>query len=418
MNFKSPLLPIFLIIFVDVLGVTIILPLLPFYSQSLGASAFEVGALVSVYGLCQLIAGPVLGQISDRVGRKRVLLISQAGTLAGFALLAFARSLWVVYLSRVIDGLTAGNIVVAQAYIADVTPAKNRARAFGVIGASFGVGFLAGPAISGMLAKFGMQAPIFAAVALSATSMVATALLLRGGRPNVHSLAPTRKLEFGFMQLTSFMRDPNVAPYLALFAAFCVAFVSYTAGFALFVERRLWWDGRPFGLAEVGYAFSYSGFLSLVIQLGLIGPLVNRFGETNLVKAGFISMAFGYALLSEANSVALLAVAITLHSCGSSILRPTISSLISRNVEARFQGSALGASQSILSLAQIAMPLAAGGLIEHGYLMAWAWLGAVVAAAGACAAMLKNPASISIRNRRASERRESPPSAPMGPGLP
>ena len=142
---RSPLLPIFLIVFVDILGFTMIIPLLPFYAQSMGASDFTVGLLLSSYALCQLIAGPILGKLSDTYGRKPLLIFSQMGTLAGFILLAASRTLWLVFLSRIIDGITAGNLSLAQAYISDVTVPEKRAQSFGVIGIAFGLGFTVGP---------------------------------------------------------------------------------------------------------------------------------------------------------------------------------------------------------------------------------------------------------------------------------
>ena len=178
---RHPLLPIFLIVVVDVLGLTIILPLLPFYAQTLGASATQVGLLISVFSLCSLFSGPLLGRLSDRVGRKPLLLLSQVGTLAGFLVLAGAQTLWVAFLGRIIDGLTAGNLSLAQAYIADVTEPKNRSRSFAIIGIAFGFGFLVGPALSGFLSKYGYQVPILMAAGLSLTSILATAFLLPGG---------------------------------------------------------------------------------------------------------------------------------------------------------------------------------------------------------------------------------------------
>src|SRR5262247_3910312 len=183
---KSPLLSIFLIVFVDVLGLTIILPLLPFYAELLGATPRIVGLLVSAYAICQLLAGPPLGHLSDRIGRRPVLLVSQIGTCIGFLILAYAQTLWLVFLARIIDGLTAGNLTVAQAYIADVTGPENRKKAFGIIGIAFGLGFLVGPGISGFLAQFDNTYPIFAAAALSFTSILCTYFLLPTAVPHPH----------------------------------------------------------------------------------------------------------------------------------------------------------------------------------------------------------------------------------------
>src|SRR5262245_22459201 len=184
MKKSSPLFPIFLIVLVDVLGLTIILPLLPFYAESLGATPAVVGLIVSTYAACQLIAGPPLGHLSDRVGRRPVLLVSQMGTCVGFLILASAHVLWMVFLARIIDGLTAGNLTVAQAYISDVTEPENRAKSFGIIGIAFGLGFLVGPALSGYLAQFSHTYPILAAAALSFTSILCTYFLLPSVAPH------------------------------------------------------------------------------------------------------------------------------------------------------------------------------------------------------------------------------------------
>ena len=215
---KSPLLPIFLIVAVDVLGLTLILPLLPFYAEKMGATPTEVGLLVSVYAACQFVAGPLLGQMSDRTGRKPLLLVSQFGTLIGFLILAYAQVLWVVFVSRIIDGLTAGNLSLAQAYIADVTEPENRSKSFAVIGVSFGIGFLIGPAISGYLSTFGYQYPIFAAAALSATSILATYFLAAdsyAGRRR--GLPPVARPRLGSLRRVLQAPRPR-APSLAIFS--------------------------------------------------------------------------------------------------------------------------------------------------------------------------------------------------------
>src|SRR5262245_35938501 len=219
---KSPLLSIFLIVLVDVLGLTIILPLLPFYAESMGATPSMATLLFSAYAISQLIAGPPLGHLSDRIGRRPVLLVSQMGTCAGFLIMAYAQSLWVVFLARIIDGLTAGNLTVAQAYIADVTEPEHRAKAFGIIGIAFGLGFLIGPGVSAFLAEFGNTFPIFAAAGLSFTSILCTYFLL----PSVVA-HPHPELEQGLSRWSAFneaFRDKSLGPMLWQFFAFTFAF--------------------------------------------------------------------------------------------------------------------------------------------------------------------------------------------------
>src|SRR5580692_2914945 len=212
---KSPLLPIFLIVSVDVLGLTIILPLLPFYAEKYGASPAVVGLLVSTYALCQLISGPMLGRWSDHVGRRPLLLVSQLGTFIGFLILAYANALWLIFLSRAIDGITAGNLSLAQAYISDVTEPEDRAKSFGLIGIAFGMGFLIGPGLSGFLSKFGYQYPILVAAGLSATSIVCTYFLLPAVTPPASDNATPRKftmLDWG--NYVRYFRQPGLGPLL------------------------------------------------------------------------------------------------------------------------------------------------------------------------------------------------------------
>jgi MFS transporter, DHA1 family, tetracycline resistance protein len=387
---RSPLLPIFLIVMVDVLGLTIILPLLPFYAERLGASPTLVGLLVSTYAACQLIAGPVLGQISDRTGRRPLLLVSQLGTFIGFLILAWAGSLWVVFLSRVIDGLTAGNLSLAQAYISDVTKPEERAKSFGVIGVAFGIGFLIGPAISGYLSTYSYQFPIFAAAALSATSILSTYFLLPGapvipesekrGGPPLPAGRRLRALDWG-NYLTYFKR-PALAQLLWEFFAFAFSFAIFMSGFALFAERRFTWNGHPFGVKEVGYIFAYVGFLGIILQGGLIGRLVKRFGETKLVSAGFISATVGFALIGFMYHLPGLLVASTLASFGTGVLRPALTSLITQHAGREEQGIVLGLTQSLMSVAQIVAPVIGGFLIDRQLLTTWAVTGAAVSLVG------------------------------------
>jgi len=387
---RSPLLPIFLIVMVDVLGLTIILPLLPFYAERLGASPTVVGLLVSTYAACQLVAGPVLGQISDRMGRRPLLLVSQMGTFIGFLILAWAGSLWVVFLARVIDGLTAGNLSLAQAYISDVTKPEERAKSFGVIGVAFGIGFLIGPAISGFLSTYGYQYPIFAAAALSATSILSTYFLLPGAPvipesekregPPLPAGRRLRVLDWG--NYATYFKRPALAQLLWQFFAFAFSFAIFISGFALFAERRFTWNGHPFGVKEVGYVFAYVGFLGIILQGGLIGRLVKRFGEVNLVSSGFISATAGFALIGFMYHLPGLLVASTLASFGTGVLRPALTSLITQHAGREEQGIVLGLTQSLMSVAQIVAPVIGGFLIDRELLTTWAIAGAAVSFVG------------------------------------
>lgn len=384
---RSPLLPIFLIVAVDVLALTIILPLLPFYAQTLGASATQVGLLFSVFSLCSLFSGPLLGRLSDRVGRKPLLVVSQVGTLIGLLVLAGAQSLWVLFVARIIDGLTAGNLSLAQAYIADVTEPSNRSRAFGIIGIAFGFGYLIGPALSGFLSKYGYPVPILVAAGLSLTSILATSILLPGGKPAGATAADPgpggRRLSLlAWNQYAQYFRRPGLAPLLWQFFCFTFAFAAFTGGLALFLERRLVWQGKPFGAEQVGYVFAFAGLFGVILQGGFIGRLVRRFGEAHLVTAGFLAAAVGYAVLAVTYGIPVLFVAGIVSAFGNGVLRPTLTSLITQQVDRSEQGVVLGLNQSLLSVSQIFGPALAGLLIDHGQLSLWAMTAGVVAALG------------------------------------
>lgn len=381
---SSPLLPIFLIVAVDVLGLTIMIPLLPFYAEKLGATATQVGLLIGVYAACQLISGPLLGRASDFTGRKPLLIVSQIGTLIGFLIMAFAPSLWVLFIARVIDGSTAGNLSLAQAYISDVTKPEERAKSFGVIGIAFGMGFLIGPAISGYLAKFDYRLPIFAAAALSATSILATTFLLPSAKTSaVDPNAPGgRRLSlFQFAEYGRYFRQPALATRLYQFLCFGLSFAMFTAGFPLFAERRLTWHGAPFGPEQVGFAWAYAGFLGIFLQGPMLGKMVKRFGESNLNRVGFMGYAGGYAILAYCFSIPTLIVATTVAAIGT-LVRPTLTSMITQAAPREDQGVVLGLTQSLTSTAQIIGPPLAGFLIQHGALTGWGLTAAGFAVVG------------------------------------
>jgi MFS transporter, DHA1 family, tetracycline resistance protein len=385
----TPLSAIFLIVLVDVCSFTLVIPLLPLYAERLSASPLQATLLVSTFALFQLLSGPVLGRLSDKIGRKPVLIGSQIGTLIGLLVLARAESLWVVYLARVIDGATAGNISLAQAYISDHTRPEERAKSFSFIFIAFGIGFFIGPLATGLLAGYGLSVPIYAGAGLSLVSVIATALLLpredRAAPGPAHAPGVARAM-FDWRGYLGYFRRPVLKGLFAetLFFGFC--FANFTSGIALFDERRFTWRGHAFGAREIAFHFAIIGFLAIILQAGLIGRLVRRLGEPRLVQAGFVSLVLGYLALAFIHSTTLLVGVTVLTVFGHGVLRPALSSLVTQNAGKHEQGVVLGISQSIASLSQVVAPVVTGLLITHGYLFHWSYLAAIVALLGIVAA--------------------------------
>jgi MFS family permease len=390
---RSPLLPIFLTVFVDVLGLTLVLPLLPFYAEHFGASPFVVGTLAASYAVCQLIAGPILGRISDRVGRKQVLLVSQAGTFVAFLTIGFADTLWMLFVGRIVDGLTAGNLSIAQAYISDVTKPEERTKAFGLIGVAFGSGFLIGPAISGFLAQhFGFAAPALGAAGLSFLSICVTATLLPRATPA--PIDPNSAAAKGrWAYLTTLFQRTMARRRLVEFFAFVLSFSTLIGGLALFLERRFGFD-----VEKTGYVYAFSGFIGGLIQGGVIGRLVKALGEEKLSLIGFASMAAGYCFLGLAFALPALLILIVFGSFGSAVTRPCITTLLTKSVGRDEQGATLGVSQSLASIAQIVGPLTAGYLIEREQLLAYGLAAGAFAVAGVFLRLLPEPPALAPAN--------------------
>jgi MFS family permease len=389
---RSPLLPIFLVVLIDVLGFTIVYPLLPFYAEHFGASPLIATTLVSVYALCSLVSTPVIGRLSDQYGRRRLLLISQAGTCAGFVVLWYSSSLWMVFLGRVLDGITAGNLSIAQAYISDHTRPENRAKAFGVIGIAFGIGFFFGPGMAGWLGAYQLQLPFLVAACLSAGSMICSFVLLEPGAshvPEAQGAAPslpggTRPAVFQLSTYLDYFRRPGLGSLYLQFFLFAFSFTAFMSGFALFAERRFTTsNGAPWTSREVGFMFAYSGFLGIILQGGILGRLVKRFGEPRLAIAGFLAAAIAYAMLGFAATLWVLLVAASISAFGNGVLRPVVTSEITQAVGRHEQGIAIGISGSLNSLAMTVAPPVGGSLLDHHWLFAWTLVPAATAALGA-----------------------------------
>jgi MFS family permease len=378
-----------------VLGLSIVLPLLAVYAERFGASAQVAALLIPVYAACQALAGPVLGALSDRVGRRRILLLSQAGTLVGFLCIAGAHALWMIFLGRVLDGLTAGNLGVAQAYIADNTEPKNRARSLALIGIAFGIGFLIGPAITAALSGHDMSTPLYVAAGLSLTSIICTATLLPPDDPVRRALAGGsagtdlagmpggRRLGLlSWHRYPAFFRRPVLGGVLTEFFLYQLAFYMFISGFALYAERRFTWHGHPFTPHEIGWLFAFSGFLGIIIQGGMLGRLVKVFKEPRLISAGLLSLGVGYALLGYVEPVAPLLLAMTFSAFGNGVLRPCLTSITTQIAGREEQGVVLGLSQTLSSLASILAGTLSGFLIERSLLGAWGWAAALFCGVG------------------------------------
>lgn len=419
---RSPLLPIFLVVLVDVLGFTIVYPLLPFYAEHFHATPLIATTLVSVYALCSLFSTPVIGRLSDQFGRRRLLLVSQAGTCAGFLVIAFANGLPMLFLGRILDGVTAGNLSTAQAYISDHTRPENRARAFGLIGIAFGVGFSLGPALAGWLGHYGIhgavpegqsgELPFLVAAGLSAISMICSYTLLEPGvtataAPGDAVTAPGGKRPpvFDLSVYLDFFRRPGLGSLYLQFFLFTFSFSAFMSGFSLFAERRfVISDGHPWTSREVGYLFTYSGVLGVILQGGLLGWLVKRFGEPRLALAGFVAMVVAYVTLGFTATLWPLLGVTAIAAFGTGVARPALTSEITKQVGRHEQGVALGISGSLNSLSMTIAPPIGGSLLglagavghsDQSWLIAWTLVPATAAAIGLIAAAIsraRNPA--------------------------
>ncbi len=369
MNWKR-LLPLFVIVLIDAISSGVILPLLPFYSTAMGASPFVVGLLMASFSICQFVAAPWLGKLSDRYGRKTVLLGSQAGTFGGLVTLALAPSLPWVFMARILDGITSGNMSVAAAYAVDLSSPATRKRTLGVLSAAMGTGLMIGPALSGLLSHVSVAAPIWAAAAISLLSILATAILLPRTAPVPRSSQEPAAIgghRGGLVQ-------PGVVTILGLLGVFHLAFSMYVSQFALFLADRFTWHGLPLGPREVGIAFSCAGAMNVWVQLKGMRWAERWFTDHQLIYVGFCLAGIGYGSLAWVSGLPMLALAMLLASLGTSLLRPTLMTVLSTTVAASRQGQVMGMNQSLMALGNVIGPPVAGLLIGQSIYGVWALL--------------------------------------------
>ena len=355
-NNNSKLLTIFLIVFIDLLGFRLILPLLPYIADSYSANPLIIGVLSATYSLFQFIAGPILGRLSDRYGRKKILIISQAGSVLGYLLLATANSLPLLFLSRVIDGITGGNISIAQAYMADITDKKTRAKGMGLLGAAFGLGFMLGPATGGYLSRFGFAIPALAAALIGTLTTLMTIFFLKE-TVNLKSSLHSSSTKLTWEKFQSLLNKQPIGLLIIVCFLISLGFAGMQGTYAIWAQDTFNW-----GPSQVGSIFAYIGILSILIQTQLLHRLISYFGEKKLLIISLPCLALGFLLLSLTHSLPLHLFANFFIVLGNSLANPTLNALATENIEPSEYGETLGVLQSAGSLGRIIGPAMAGEL--------------------------------------------------------
>ncbi len=349
---RSPIVIIFVTVFIDLLGFGIIIPLLPFYAERFGATAFAVGMLATSFSLMQFIFAPIWGRLSDRVGRRPIILLGLAGSCLSYLAFGMAHTLPALFAARIFAGIAGANIPTAQAVMADLTTPENRAKGMGLFGAAFGLGFIFGPAIGGFLSRYGYPVPAFFASGLSLANFTAALFLLP------ETLKPENRAIERVGRIEAF-RDAIARPHLPLLLLIGFltvgAFSSFESTFALFSEHV-----HGFTAMTIGYVFALVGVVMVIVQGFLVHKVVKSVGEHHVVPASLALVAVGLLMIPAARSVAGMLVANVVMAVGMGFNSPTLMSLISRYSSAEDQGGVMGLTQSLNSLARIAGPVWGG----------------------------------------------------------
>jgi MFS transporter, DHA1 family, tetracycline resistance protein len=349
---------VYFTVFLDLVGFGIILPQLPYYAEAFGATGVWVGAILTAYSAAQLLGASVLGRLSDRVGRRPVLLMSLAGSATSLLLSGLAGSLWLLLVARALAGLFGGSIAAGQAYIADVTTPTERAKYMGLLGASIGLGFVFGPALGSGLARFGFGAAAFTAAGLAAANLLFAFFRL----PETRS-AEARRHAHARVDWSNFLdalHHPSIGRLLAATFLSTLAFVAMEATFALLGEARL-----GLGASRLGFVFAYVGVVMVIVQGVLVGRLAPRFGERALATAGALVMAASLGALPLAPSIWVALVPLAGLAVGQGLTTPMLSTLLSRAADADEQGGTLGLGQSLAAAARAVGPIGAGWLYDR-----------------------------------------------------
>ena len=341
------LAPILGITFIDIMGFSILIPILPYFVKHFGASDLMVGVLFSTFALCGLIAGPIWGNLSDRIGRKGVLIISQIGATIGWAMLAFAPTLPIVFIARIIEGLSGGNIGVTQAYVTDLVEPKDRTRAYSYVGAAFGFGFPFGGFIGGSLLHFGFWAPFLVAAGLQLITLIVTITMLPESRSK-----EDRSSQATFSEIIANLRDKRTAPTLWQKLAMSLGLYAWFAVFALYLQASLGLSAQ-----SASYMFAGFGILNAALQILIVGRLSDKLGDRVASNIGFAFLVLSFALIPFAHTLWAVVGIFVGFGIGMSIANPTITSLISEAAPANQRGTILSVASSLDSLAGVLIPV-------------------------------------------------------------
>jgi DHA1 family tetracycline resistance protein-like MFS transporter len=358
-----PLLIIFLTIFIDLVGFGIVIPLLPFYAEELHATPFDIGILVSSYSLMQFIFSPIWGNLSDRYGRRPILFWTIIGSSAGYWIIGFANILWMLYAGRILAGIMGGNLSTAQAYIADVTSRKNRAKGMGLFGMAFGLGFILGPALAGVLSRFGHTVPFFFAAVMSLGNAILLYFILPESRKLGQQSEQVRRRN-RFADLAEALRDKRFSLITVEYFLVIASFAMMTTGFAYYMMVKFGYNAE-----KTGYLLAYVGFLSALIQGGVFGRLANRYGEAVLVAFGSLVLVLSLFAVpfvgTDSGGLIALLIGMAGFSLGNSLASPALTSLASKTSSEEDQGKSFGIMQSAASLGRVVGPLLCGVLLNN-----------------------------------------------------
>jgi MFS transporter, DHA1 family, tetracycline resistance protein len=357
---RSPLAIVFMAVLVDMLGFGIVIPVLPFYALKLGASALDVTVLIASYSAMQMAATPIWGRVSDRRGRRPLLIAGLFASAVSYLIFGLAESLLLLLVSRMAAGAAGGTISVAHAYVADTTKAEERAHGMGLIGAAAGLGVMLGPAIGGFFSRYGLGAPGYVAATLCALNGIAAIFLLPESRPAARR-AEVRRGEAATLRgwLGAMMRYP-LALLLCVYFLGITSFTAMTAMLALYFERVF-----AIGAQEMGYMFFIAGGVTVVVRGVVLGRLVRRFGEIATVRLGALSLGVAFVLLPTVPTFGWALATVPLYALGAGTLFPALATLTSLATDEDSQGSILGGSQFIGGLGRVAGPLWAGLLFQQ-----------------------------------------------------